>query len=137
MTRRAIIAGWIVLSTALVTPAAHDRPQPDQPQPDQPLIGDYVKANIASVPAALGYDPFYKKYVNALGIPVVSSERTPDAALLVARDIVIHMLANRLDVRHALIGKKWRIGVMAMTEMTTDIPEHRDRKKPSLDSGAR
>jgi hypothetical protein len=40
------------------------------------------------VPAALGVDPFYKKYVAAQGIPVISSERVPDAALLVARDII-------------------------------------------------
>ena len=40
------------------------------------------------VPESLGVSPFYKKYADALGIPVVASEKVPDAALLVARDIV-------------------------------------------------
>jgi hypothetical protein len=129
--RHAIFLSSIVFAAALVTPSAQPSAQDGQ---QRPLLDDYVKANIGPVPASLGYDPFYKKYTNALGIPVVSSEKTPDAALLVARDIVNHMLAKRQDVRDALIAKRWRIGVMAVTEMTTDIPEHRDRKKPSLDS---
>jgi len=95
-----------------------------------PLIGDYVKANVARAPAALGFDPFYRKYVDALGIPILSSEKVPDAALLVARDIVIHMLSKRSDLREEMLRKNMRVGVMAQSESTTDIPEHRDRKKP-------
>ena len=48
-------------------------------------------------PAELELDPFYKKYVNAQGIPVVGSEKVPDAALLMARDIVQFMLSDRPD----------------------------------------
>src|SRR5439155_22737185 len=95
-----------------------------------PLIGDYVKANVARAPAALGFDPFYRKYVDALGIPILSSEKVPDAALLVARDIVIHMLSKRSDLREEMLRKNMRVGVMAQSESTTDIPEHRDRNKP-------
>ena len=52
------------------------------------LISDYVRAQMLPVPASLGVSPFYKKYVDAQGIPVISSDKVPDAALLVARDIV-------------------------------------------------
>ena len=97
-----------------------------------PLIPDYVKANVGPVPEALKLDPFYKKHTDALGIPVVSSEKPPDAALLVARDIVIHMLSKRPDLRAALVARSWRIVVMAESEQTTDVPEHRNLKKPSL-----
>jgi hypothetical protein len=38
------------------------------------LVSDYVKANIGPVPTSLGLNPFYKKYTDAMGIPVVSSE---------------------------------------------------------------
>jgi hypothetical protein len=97
---------------------------------EKPLVEDYTRAMVGEVPTTLTLDGFYRKYVDALGIPVVSSGKPPDIALLMARDIVIHMLAKRPELREALIAKNWRIGVMAQTEMTTDIPEHRDRKKP-------
>jgi len=100
---------------------------------EKPLIQDYVRAAISAPPPALGFDPFYKKYTDALGIAIVSSEKAPDAALLVARDIVIHMLAKRPDLRQEMIKKRMRVGVMAQSESTTDIPEHRDRKKPARD----
>jgi hypothetical protein len=94
------------------------------------LIWDYVSSNILPVPASLGVDPFYKKYVDAQGIPVISSERVPDAALLVARDIVNSMLAKRPDIRASMIKRRWRTGVIAEVEMTMDIPEYSRMKRP-------
>ena len=94
------------------------------------LISDYVKANIGPVPASLGVNPFYTKYADALGIPVISSDKVPDAALLVARDIVNTMLAARPDLRKALIARAWRTGVIAEVEMTMDIPEYSRMKRP-------
>jgi hypothetical protein len=94
------------------------------------LISDYVQAQLGPVPETLGVSPFYTKYVDALGIPVLSSEKVPDAALLVARDIIISMLAKRPDLRQALIARKWRTGVIAEVEMTMDIPEYAKLKRP-------
>jgi hypothetical protein len=94
------------------------------------LIADYVAVNVGPVPEELGVSPFYKKYADAQGIPVIASEKVPDAALLVARDIVNSMLANRPDIRKALIAKKWRTGVIAEVEMTMDIPEYSKMKRP-------
>jgi hypothetical protein len=101
------------------------------------LISDYVKANVGPVPESLRTDPnykidpvFYKKYADALGIPVLASEKVPDAALLVVRDIVNTMLSTRPDIRKALIERHWRTGVIAEVEMTMDIPEYSRRKRP-------
>src|SRR5688500_1910199 len=47
------------------------------------LISDYATANIGPVPEALGVSPFYQKYADALGIPVIASDKVPDVALLV------------------------------------------------------
>lgn len=94
------------------------------------LIADYVRANIGPVPESLGVSAFYRKYTDALGIPVISSDKVPDAALLVARDIVNTMLADRADIRKALIARKWRTGVIAEVEMTMDIPEYARMKRP-------
>ncbi len=76
---------------------------------------------------------FYAKYASADGIPVIASTKVPDEALLVTRDIIRHMLRKRPDVRTDIIQRGGRVGVMAVAEMTTDIPEQRDWKKPALD----
>jgi hypothetical protein len=94
------------------------------------LISDYLKANVGPVPESLGVSPFYRKYTDAMGIPVVASDKVPDAALLVARDIVNSMLAARPDIRRALIARGWRTGVIAEIEMTMDIPEYSKMKRP-------
>jgi hypothetical protein len=65
-----------------------------------------------------------------MGIPVIASDKVPDAALLVARDIVNSMLAARPDIRKALIERNWRTGVIAEVEMTMDIPEYSKMKRP-------
>ena len=99
------------------------------------LIPSYMKAVIGPVPASLGVDPFYTKYVDAEGIPVISSSRVPDDALLVARDIVNSMLAARPDLRKSMIARKWRTGVIAEVEMTMDIPEYSRMKRPGAPAG--
>jgi len=94
------------------------------------LISSYVETVVGPVPESLGVSSFYKKYTDAQGIPVISSEKVPDDALLVARDIVNTMLAARPDLRKALIARKWRTGVIAEVEMTMDIPEYANMKRP-------
>jgi hypothetical protein len=73
--------------------------------------------------------------IDADGIPVLASEKVPDDALLVARDIVNSMLSARPDLRKALIARKWRTGVIAEVEMTMDIPEYARMKRPGAPPG--
>jgi hypothetical protein len=121
-----------VIVTAMLAAAAVAAQTPTKEQ-EKPFIQDYIKAVVGAPPASLGVDPFYRKYADALGIAILSSEKVPDAALLVARDIAIHMLIKRPDLRAEMVKKKMRVGVMAQSESTTDIPEHRDRKRPGRD----
>jgi PKD repeat protein len=79
---------------------------------------------ITGVPVFLGLDPFYKKYTDANGIPVISSGKVHEEALLRTRRIVIEMLSLRDDVRLMLIEKNARIGIIGATEVTTDMPEY-------------
>lgn len=88
---------------------------------------------VTAPPARYALDPFYAKYADADGIPVTGSRLVPDAAILVTRDIVVSMLAHRPDVREELVRQGARVGVMAVTEATTDMPEQRDWKKPAID----
>ena len=114
------------------TPAGSPRPAGQRP-PDPLLVTTYEAAMVSAPPAALGLDPFYKKYADAFGIPVVSSEKVDDAALLLARDIVNYMLAKRPDVRAVMLERKSRVLIMARSEFEMDLPERRDWKKPTRD----
>ena len=90
-------------------------------------------------PGSLGLDPFYKKYLDADGLPIVSSAEVPDAALFRARDIIDEMLVNRPDLRATIAEMGVRVAIMAELEVTTDIPEHSDLYEafPSTDWNAR
>jgi hypothetical protein len=79
-------------------------------------------------PSNLGVDEFYKKYCSTMGIPILSSERVPDAALRKAAEIVSHMLVVMPEVRKQLVRAKIQVAVIAQDEQTTDIPEYRSLK---------
>lgn len=96
------------------------------------LVQGYARAMVSAPPAELGVDTFYKKYADAFGIPVVSSDKTPNSAVLFARDIINFMLLKRPDIRAVLVQRKARVLVMAESEMETDLPERRNWKKPTL-----
>lgn len=77
-------------------------------------------------PPALNADPFYAKYIDADGIPILSSAVVADAALSRACDIVVAMLALRDDVRRQMIAHGARVAVIGRNELLTDIPEFRN-----------
>lgn len=70
-------------------------------------------------------DPFYKKYIDAQGLPIVGSEVVSDAALLEAAWIVNRMIGHRPEILAAMASNNTRLAVMAYSEFTTDVPEHR------------
>jgi len=80
-------------------------------------------------PAELGLDPFYQKYTTSSGYPIVASAGVNDYALREAAYIGDLMLAQRPDVRDAMIHSGSRLVVMAYNEFTTDIPEY-SHKRP-------
>lgn len=83
-------------------------------------------AGVTPVPRKLGLSPFYAKCVMVEDLPIVSSAKVPDAALLKARDHVLMMTTKHPKLLKALAKNKVRVSIMASTEVTTDIPEHSD-----------
>jgi alpha-glucosidase len=79
-----------------------------------------------AVREALKLDPFYQKYTDYKGLPILSSKKVSDAALLEARHLIGRMLANRDDLCKAMVKNRVQFVVMAPTEMTTDVPEQRN-----------
>jgi len=90
-------------------------------------------ATTSQPPRSLALDPFYAKHVAADGVPVVSSARVPDKALLAARAMAEGMLAHRPDLAETLVRRGYRIAVMAQDEALLDLPEMRHWTKPARD----
>lgn len=84
-------------------------------------------------PAALALAPVYAKYLDAGGIPVVSSRHTPDAALYRAAELVDGMLDYRPDLRAELVRQGYRVAVLAEHEGVLDLPENAHWRKPDED----
>jgi len=115
--KRPVRGASVVVLLLLAVPAPGDPPE---------------RPAVAAVPAALRdrlkLDDFYQKHADAGGLPVLSSARVADAALQEAALILRRMLADRADLRAALVEAGVRVVVMAPTELTTDVPEQRGMK---------
>jgi len=86
------------------------------------------KPPITSPPESLELDPFYKKHIDSEGLPIVSSEKVADAALLKVHELTGKMLADRPDIRKAIIEANVRFVIIGAKEQTTDIPEYSHMK---------
>lgn len=72
----------------------------------------------------LKLDPFYGKYVDAMGIPVVASAEVSDPALIEAAYLARSMLSRAPEVARKIAERNGRIAVMAFTQRTRNLPEH-------------
>ncbi|XP_033634849.1 dextranase-like isoform X2 [Asterias rubens] len=82
-------------------------------------------------------DPFYQKYTHAYGIPIISSDNCGDAAVIRACYTVRFLLADRKDIRDSMFDQYGRVGVIAKSERTTEIPEHSHMDSDVIDDRAR
>ena len=90
---------------------------------DRPAL-DAVTAPPKAEVERLQLDPFYERYCSAGGVPIVASSKVSPYAMLEARHLIGRMLDGRDDIRTKLVENKVRFAIMAVTEMTTAIPEH-------------
>jgi hypothetical protein len=113
--KRILILFAIVLNTVLYS------------QESEKNRNDKHSSIIITAPSTrLKLDPFYKKYIDANGIPIISSWRVPDSALFRTRQVIVFMTSLLpKEVLSKMVKANVRVGVMARYEGTTDIPEHR------------
>ncbi len=116
----------------LVTAALVNAPTAEFVTPRCSTVGPVPDA----VRGMFSLDPFYTKYVDADGLPVVSSAAPEDAALLRACALVRNMLSRRADVHEKLIDLRARFVVIGKDEGTADIPEYGFRDKPQSERDA-
>jgi alpha-glucosidase len=114
-----------VLALALAL-AASAQPLPN-PTPE---IAPAPRPRVAEVSEGLRerlkLDLFYQKHFDLEGLPVLSSAKVSDAAVVEAAYLIRQMLAERPDILKAMVNNRVRFVVMAPTEMTTDVPEQRN-----------
>lgn len=68
-------------------------------------------------------DPWYQKFLDCDGLPILSSKAVSDTALLQARYIARTMLKLIPSARTEMIKCHFRIGVVGYKENITDLPE--------------
>lgn len=78
---------------------------------------------VKPITAELGVPDFYAKYISAEGYTIVASKQVNDYALKEAAYLVNQLLANRPDVRQAMIKSGSRMSILAYNEFTTEQPE--------------
>lgn len=106
------------------------------PQPAStatPLVPSFAAWMIGPPPESLKLDPFYEKYADAYGIPIIASGVVDDSAVLMARDIVNYMLIKRADIRAEMVKQGYRVGIIGRAQGQADLPEYREYKKPAFD----
>jgi len=74
-------------------------------------------------PSRTGVPSFYTQSASAGGFPIVASAKVNPYALKEAAFLIGKMLANRPDVREALVKSGARMCIMGREEFTTDLPE--------------
>ena len=85
-----------------------------------------VKAPSEELRARFQLASFYEKHLDAWGVPIVSSAKVSDYALLEARHLIKAMMGERLDILAAMGENGVRYTIMGVGEFTTDVPEHSD-----------
>ena len=89
---------------------------------------------VAPPPAFLELDPYYRKYLDAGGIPVLASSDVDDAELYHARDIIAAMLSDRPDLLANMAANRFRViiyendgcrGPFQVPELRDDLPPGR------------
>lgn len=84
-------------------------------------------------PEALRAETFYTKYVSTDGIPILSSDRVPDKALVAARDMTSGLFAHRPDLAEWLVANDYRVAIIAEEEALLDLPDKANWTKPARD----
>lgn len=74
-------------------------------------------------PVELGFDPFYGKYLDAGGLPVLASASAADDALRQVKRLVEEMLGNQPDILEKFSENNVRVAVMAASSGITELPE--------------
>lgn len=80
--------------------------------------------DISVPPSSITTHPFYGKFFDADGYPVISSSKVNDYALKETGYLINLLLARRPDIKAAMVASGSRMVVIGYNEFTTDVPEY-------------
>ncbi len=86
--------------------------------------GDKITAPPESIVEKYDLDAFYKKYLDANGIAITSSEKVADEALYEVRYLISKALAHRPDIWQSMAEGGTRITIIGAKEEVSQIPEY-------------
>lgn len=100
-------------------------------------IEDRSGCAVRGVPDEYSFDPFYEKYCDANGIPIISSGEVDNLALQQASYIVMNMLAAVPNIRQELVSHGVYFAVIGKKERLTSLPEYAHMDSKYWDQRAR
>jgi hypothetical protein len=135
MIKNSRMKGFLLLAAILLTAC---RINTGGVNANSPLVDeDRSGCVVSSVPDEYSFDPFYQKYCDANGIPIISSGEVEDLALQQAYYIVMNMLVAVPEIREELISNGAYFGVIGKNEMQTSLPEYSEMDSEYWDRRAR
>lgn len=93
-------------------------------------------SGVSKVPDTFHFNPYYQKYLNAAGLPIIGSANVSDRAFYKTREIVLMMLRKSPGIKAKMIGNNARIAIIGKDEELTDLPEYNSMDK-SMNQRAR
>ena len=85
---------------------------------------------VSSPPQSLNVDPYYKKYLDVVGVPVLSSLDVSDEELYQVRNTILGMLSDRPDLLSTMAEIGYRVIIypdrFEKGGLITDLPEFKE-----------
>jgi hypothetical protein len=94
-------------------------PDPDIVQVDEDRSGCVITAP----PEELELDPFYVKYCDAQGIPVIASSEVADEALRQGYYLTLNFFASIPEIRATMIARGAMLSIYGANQTVRDVPE--------------
>ncbi len=115
---------YFILTTSLLFLACQSNQKETEKAMEEEAL-NIPECVVTTPPDSLGFDPFYTKYVDVNGLPLISSWRVPDSAFVAAHRTLYAMTSMLPEaVLDSMVSRGTRVAIMARYEGTTDIPEH-------------
>lgn len=86
-------------------------------------FSNHISCSVIAVPNEVGLHPYYKKYLNCSGIPIIGSDAVPDEAMYLAEETLNFMLNGLSSEKTKLISDGNYIALYPEGSNITELPD--------------